>query len=287
MEEANFPNILSKYFGSKSKIVISIRTNINKKSGLYKKLIKFLYPKADFITPIVKEGSQNLIQNYGINPKRIQNIYNMFDIKVIQEKSKEDLGDYQELFNNGKYTFINIGKFINAKNQKLLLNAFDKFHQKNPNTQLIILGDGELKEELKNQRKSLSSKEDIYFLGVHENPYKFLANSDAYISSSSWEGMGRVLVEAMACGLSIISTDHPTGAKEIMKKDIQSFEMVDGVSKDKYGILVPVDDEKSLTQAMQDLYDDKDLQGHYSKQSKLRAKDFDVENIINEWENVL
>ena len=59
------------------------------------------------------------------------------------------------------------------------------------------------------------------------------------------------------------------------------------VSKEEYWILVPVDDEKSLTQAMQDLYDDKDLQDYYSKQSKLRAKDFDIENIITEWESML
>lgn len=287
MEEANFPNILSKFLWNKSKIIVSIRTNIDKKSWVYKKLIKYLYPKADFITTIVKEWSYNLIQNYWIKPEKVQNIYNMFDIKNIQEKSKEGLWEYKNLFSNWKFTFINIWRFFKPKNQELLLDSFYKFHKKNTNSQLIVLWDGELKQELQNKKESLSSSKDIHFLWLHKNPYKFLANSNAFVFSSSWEGMGRVLVEAMACWLPVVSTDCKVWPKEVLRKNSTNFDMVNLVSKEEYGILVPVDDENSLFQAMQDLYDDVDLQKHYSKQSKSRAKDFDVGNVINEWENIL
>ena len=284
----NFYNTISKILWNKSKIIISIRTSINESvPRLNKVLLKYLYPKADFVVPIVKEERQNLIQNYWIKPKKIQSIYNMFDIKWIQKKSEENLWEYQYLFNNGKFTFINIWRLSKQKNQKLLLKAFDKFHQRNINTQLLILWDGELKDELKIQKQSLSSNKDIHFLWVHENPYKFLANSDIYVSSSSYEWMSRVLIEAMACWLPIVTTDHPTWAKEIIKKDIQDFRMVKRVSKEEYGILVPVDNQRYLTEAMQDLYNNKGLQRHYSQKSKKRAKEFNIDNLISDWEMIL
>ncbi|UFX82756.1 glycosyltransferase [Candidatus Absconditicoccus praedator] len=288
LETGNLPNVVSKLFFNKSKIVLSVRNNIDtSNSKLYKTLLKLLYPKADYITTIVKEETQNLIQNYGIKPEKISNIYNMFDIQDIQNKSKEYLGEYQELFNNGKFTFINIGRFHKQKNQKMLLEAFDKFHQQHPNSQLVILGDGPLKEELEEQKNSLSSSADIHFLGIHDNPYKFLANSDVYISSSSWEGMSRVLVESMACGLPIITTDHPTGAKEIMKKDIQNFDEVEDVFQEEYGILVPVNNSEKLSEAMELIYNNEELRKDYSRKSQIRAKDFDVEKIISKWEKIL
>ncbi|UFX83530.1 glycosyltransferase [Candidatus Absconditicoccus praedator] len=288
LEAANFANVFSKILGNNSRIMLSVRSNIkSSKSKNEKKMIKLLFPKADYITTIAKEEAQNLIRDYGIKPEKISNIYNMFDIQEIQNQSKEDLGEYQELFNNGKFTFINIGRFVRAKNHKMLMEAFDKFHQQNPNSQLVILGDGPLKEEVEEQKNSLSSSADIYFLGVYNNPYKFLANSDCFVFSSSWEGMGRVLVEAMACGLPVISTDCQVGPKEVLRKDVQIFDEIQNVSKEEFGILVPVNDSEKLSEAMELIYNNEELRENYKEKSKLRAKDFDVGKIINEWESIL
>lgn len=287
MEHANFPSILSKIFWNKSKITSVSHNNSLNKENYIQKLIPFFYKKSDIIVPVSKEEKKILQEKFWIKEEKILPIYNMFNISNIQEKSKEDLLKYKNLFNNWKFTFINIWRLSKPKNQQLLLNSFDKFHQQNPNSQLIILWDGELKEELQTQQKSLSSKEDIHFLWNQVNPFKFLANADCFVLSSLWEWFPMVIPEAMTCWLPLILSDFKTWAKESIMNEIQNFDEVKNISKEEYWILVPVDDENSLSQAMQDLYDDKDLQEYYSKQSKIRAKDFDVENIISEWEKNL
>ncbi len=287
-EDSNIPNAFNNIFWrNNSKHILSIRGSIEEQNKLNKYLAKFLYPKADYITTIVKEETKNLIDNYWIKTEKVSNIYNMFDISQIQKKSKEDMWEYKELFNNWKFTFINIWRLSIQKNQKILLDAFDKFHKKNPNSQLIILWDGELKNELQNQANLLKANNNIHFLWVHENPYKFLKNSDCFVFSSAWEWFGRVLVEPMVCWTPVISTDCPVWPKEILKKDIKNFEEVKNLSKEEYGILVPNKNMEKLSKAMELVYNDKSLRENYSLKSLERCKDFDIDNIIWEWENIL
>lgn len=285
MEEANFCNIISKIvFKNNTKTIVSIRQSINAWWKLYQFLIKKLYNFADTIITIVKEEKENLIKNYWIKKEKIKVIYNPIDIEKIDSLKKEDLWQDKKLFENNKFTFINVWRLSYPKNQELLIKVFKEFNQKYNKTQLIILWEWELRKDLE---KQIWKSENIYLLWKKKNPYKYLYNSNSFVFTSRYEWMPVVLIESLACLLPIISTDCSTWPKEILKKKINDFEMVKDLSLEEYGILVPVNNEQKIFEAMEKIYLDKTLRENYKEKSLKRAKDFDLEKIILEWENIL
>jgi glycosyltransferase involved in cell wall biosynthesis len=157
MEESNFPVILSKYFKNKSKIIISIRQSPLVYNDLfYHILIQQLYPKADKIVTVSKEIEYILIKHYKVPKEKIVTIYNPHYIEKYQELSNEPLEEeYKKLFKDS-FIFINIGRLTEQKGQWFLIRAFKKVVKKYPNAKLIILGKGELKEELQELIKKLN-----------------------------------------------------------------------------------------------------------------------------------
>ncbi len=285
MEEANFSNIISKVlFKNNSKIFVSIRQSVDAWWKLYKFLIKKLYNFSDKIITIVKEEKENLIKNYNIKKEKIEVIYNPIDIEKINNLKKEDLWEDKELFENNKFTFINIWRLSYPKNQELLIKVFKKFNEKYDNTQLIILWDWELRSDLE---KKIWDNKNIHLLWKKQNPYKYLYNSDVFLFTSRYEWMPWVLLESLACWLPIISTDCITGPKEILKKEVKSFEEVKDISLEEYGILTPVYNEQKVFEAIEKIYLEKNLREKYQKKSLEKSKDFNIESIINEWESIL
>ena len=284
MEESNFSNIISKFFWNRSKTIVSVRQSVNAWGKLYKFLIKILYNFADKIITIVKEEKENLVKNYWIKKEKIKAIYNTIDVQKINLLKKEDIDEKdKKYFNNWKFTFLNIWRLTYQKNQELLINVFKKFNEKYKNSQLIILWEWELRKELENQ---IWDNKNIHLLWLKKNPYKYMYNSDCFVFSSRYEWFGIVLIEAMACWLPIISTDCSTWPKEILRKDIQSFEPVKSMEEVDYGILVPVNNEEELFKAMEKMYLDEELRKKYGEKGIERASKFDLGKIVNVWEGV-
>ena len=116
-----------------------------------------------------------------------------------------------------------------------LINAFAEC-KKSIIMKLIILGDGPLKSKLNSQIQELNLEDSIELTGYVDNPLNYYSNADVFVLSSRVEGLPNVLVEAMMCGCTPVSTDCPTGPRELLQ---------DG----KYGYIVPVDDYKKLAKA--------------------------------------
>jgi glycosyltransferase involved in cell wall biosynthesis len=131
---------------------------------------------------------------------------------------------------------ISVGRLKNEKNFALLLNAFAIVVQ-SINAKLMIVGDGELQDSLEQQSIELGVSDLVNFVGFHPNPSELLIKSDLFVLSSNSEGLPTVLIEALYCGLPIVSTDCPHGPREIL---------MDG----KYGTLVKVGDERALADAI-------------------------------------
>lgn len=106
-----------------------------------------------------------------------------------------------------------------------------------PAPHLWILGEGNLQAELQSLVRQLGLSERVRFLGFRENPYRIMAAADVFALSSRWEGFANVVVEAMACGTPVVSTDCPHGPGEILQGG-------------KYGRLVPVGDVQALASAL-------------------------------------
>ena len=129
-----------------------------------------------------------------------------------------------EVFNFDKKKFIvGIGRLTKQKNFSLLISAFNEILKKHPNYLLLILGDGEQKQELLKLIKDLNIKNKVYLVGHQENVYKYLINADCFILSSLWEDPGFVLLEAGLSNTTVISSNCPNGPKEILNQEKSGY----------------------------------------------------------------
>jgi glycosyltransferase involved in cell wall biosynthesis len=137
-------------------------------------------------------------------------------------------------------------------------------------TRLALVGDGPRREQLEEYCRSLGIEDRVEFFGYVENPYKYMGSASVFVLSSGWEGFGNVLVEAMACGCPVVSTDCPTGPSEIL-------------SNGEYGQLVPVGEPGALAEAISEVLSS----GHSNTRLENRADDFHVETIVDQYEVIL
>lgn len=235
------------------------------KGAVSKALLKWLYPKADFIYPNSSGALEDLRDNYGINASKMRVLYNALDLDEIEQKASEPLTELEN-----KNFFLSVGRLDEGKNHELLIRAYAKLARSNLDLpDLVILGRGVLEQHLKSVIAELGLKDKVHLLGFSPNPYKFMKACKAFVFVSRFEGFANVLIEAMACGALVITSQHKSGAKEL-------------IGDDEYGILVPVGDESATAAAMERVLDEKDLAAHYKPKALTRAKDFDANKIANE-----
>ena len=238
-EVANFYAVLSRWL-FKNKVHIIISQHMSPEIFLDDKVkyqsIKFFYPRADEIVCVSKDTERILNETYGI--QNTQTIYNMMNLTENIRQSKEELPEeYKELFTGNYFNFINVGRLNRQKGQWFLIRSFRKVVNQHENARLFILGDGTLKNELKDLINELNLNEKVFLLGVQENVFPFLKNSDCFIFSSLWEGLPIVLIEALSMNLPIISTDCKTGPREILCPELDLNNEIIYPYYCKYGIL--------------------------------------------------
>ena len=262
--------------GCVGKIIISEHTNISASSSaeintplfLIKLSIFIFYRFANGIIAVSK-GVKNDIENLGkINSDKIKVIYNPSALGIIKPTQKE-LKLYSESLWKPKYKFkfLGVGSLKEQKNFSLLIEAFSKLEPEIlADSQLIILGDGPLMQDLLSQVNNSQLSDQISLPGRVLNPYPWFQSANVFVLSSSWEGFGNVLVEALECSLPIVSTDCLSGPSEIL---------LDGL----YGKLVPVNDADALSKGMHfSLTAKHDLQKLYQ-----RSQDFTVQKISSQY----
>jgi len=280
LERSNYINILAKSLGACHKAYISERCNTLEyysdkglKSFFSLFLVKILYKKANLIIANSFGIKKMLVKDFSLEEKKIKVIYNPIDFKKIQTLSQELLeSEYQKLF---KYPIIiNVGRLIREKGQEYLIRAFGRAAKQIPDIKLLILGQGELEKDLKSLVKKLNLENDVFFLGWQKNPFKFLNKAKLFVLSSLTEGFPNALIEAMACNIPVISFDCLSGPNEI-------------VINGKNGILVPLADEKVLTQAIIQVLKNPFLAERLVWQGQKRAQDFSLKNIISQYEEII
>ncbi|MFZ8830681.1 MAG: glycosyltransferase [Thermodesulfobacteriaceae bacterium] len=312
LERANFVNIISKLF-KKHRAIISVR--MDQQTGhvglrkLNKLLVRILYPETDLIIAVSHGVKQSLI-NLGIEEEKIKVIYNPYPIDEIRELAKEPLGSYEEIFKHP--VLITAGRLTKQKGQWYLLRVFKALKEKHKDLKLVILGEGELKDYLVGLSKELRLKTyvwdkdelsesfDVYFLGFQKNPFKFMARSKLFVFPSLWEGFPNALVEAMACGVPVVSSDCRSGPREILAPNTDFNYQTQKPEFAEYGVLMPVFEVKYKTakepleereimwvETIDKLLEDEGLRKNYSEKAKQRAKDFSIEKIVQEWREVL
>lgn len=210
-------------------------------NGLNGKLVQLLmrwaYRRVGAIVAVSKGVADDLATTLSFSQSEIKIVYNPVVTAKLLERSQAAFY-HPWLVEGASPVILGVGRLTEQKDFANLVNAFAKVRA-TKDCRLVILGEGELKGELEAQCELLGIREDVLFPGFAENPFVWMRRSAVFVLSSAWEGLPTVLIEAMACGAKVVSTDCPSGPSEILEGG-------------KWGGLVPVGDSAALGIAISD-----------------------------------
>ena len=211
-----------------SPLVITVHTKPEKAfSSKIEKLVRWALRKENVVLVGVSKENEALVKQYfDVSENKVACVNNGINLDRFSRKDHEN------------FTLINVARQDENKNQAVLLRCFAKLHKQDNTVKLLLLGNGPLHEELKKQAETLNISEAVVFTGNISNTEDYYAVSDMYVQTSHREAMPLSVLEAMAAGLPIVSTDVG-GLKDVVKDN---------------GILVPDNDEEALYQAILKIY---------------------------------
>jgi N-acetylgalactosamine-N,N'-diacetylbacillosaminyl-diphospho-undecaprenol 4-alpha-N-acetylgalactosaminyltransferase len=275
----NLLNCVLKICIPKVKVIISERcypsiayASTKWRYQLYKFLLPILYNKADTLFANSTSIADDLNKNFSIR-KKVHTIYN--PVAYSENIPIKNFNPPNSL------KIVSVGAMTPIKNQKLIIEALQLAKG---NFELTYIGDGILKEELIHQSKELPNTR---FTGKIKNVNEELLNHDVFVLSSNSEGFPNALIEAMAAGKTVISTNCLSGPLEILNKNKQISLRNGEFYHGQYGILINTNDSLALKNAINYLYNNPKALENYSKLSRARAKDFNIETTIQQFTNLI
>ncbi len=231
-------------------------------------LARRLYRRAEAIVAVSEGVADDLAGRTGISRSCIEVIQNPVDIPKVQEAALED-PEHPWASSGQLELLVSIGRLVPQKDYPTLLRAFAMVKARQ-GLRLLILGEGPERRTLEALSEELGISDTVSLPGFVRNPYSFLGRAVSLVLPSRWEGFGVVLVEALACGCPVISTDCQSGPREILENG-------------RFGTLVPVGDPGALAEAIEGRHaaswDPADL--------KRRAEDFRVEAVARKYLTVM
>lgn len=195
------------------------------------------YSSADRAIAVSQGVRDSLIRDIGVPPERIEVHYNLVDLEEAERRSREsDPG-----FDPGRFHLLTVARLADQKGHVFLIEAVDRLVRREGRTELLwhIVGTGPLEEPLRADVRRRGLEQHIRFEGFCPNPYPFYRHANLFCLPSKNEGLPCVLLEALACGLPVLSTDCPSGPREVL----------DG---GRAGRLVPPGDPEALVQGVLD-----------------------------------
>lgn len=268
MEQANLLNLVAaRVTGHRA--VVSQRTdpvNQYQGRGLMGRAIvtaaKVLYPKAVRVLAVSPGVGQSVQRLYGVAEDRVCVVPNPVDIERLRaESTLLPKHSIRQPF------LLHIGRLqLKSKAQDVLLDAFRRLREEFPELSLALLGEGPDRKAIEALVRRYDLVGSVHLLGWQQNVAAYMARAKALILCSQYEGWPNVLVEAMACGCPVVSTDCPHGPREILK---------DG----EFGLLASVGDPRALADAIRRVLTDPATETRLRDQGPSRADDFSVNTI--------
>jgi glycosyltransferase involved in cell wall biosynthesis len=204
-----------------------------------RKLVRLTYGRADGIIAVADGVADDLAQASGVRLDRIDIVYNPGPDEAEIANARLALVPHPWLIEGGP-TIVAVGRLVPQKDYVTLLAALAMVRNWQPEVRLIILGDGPLLPELRKEAHRLGLESAVHFAGFVENRFDYLVNCSLFVLSSDTEGFPNALIEALACGAPVVSTDCAGGGPT-------------AILSASYGeALVPVADPNRLAQAIRD-----------------------------------
>ena len=225
---------------SDARIVVSDHAALSKEYAgrgfwhrqLLKWSMRLFYPRAHARVVVAVATANDLSQLSGLAPQSFEVIHNPVEVPGGSAVDPE----VERMWGSARYRILNVGRLNPQKNQQLLLESFARIAASN-DAKLIILGEGSLRQSLEQRAIELGIADRVVMPGFQLDPAPFYRSANLFVLSSDFEGYPLVLVEAMHCGLSVVSTDCPTGPREILNGG-------------EFGRLTPCGDSLKLAEAM-------------------------------------
>lgn len=229
-----------------SNVSINTLNTINRRGKLIPFLLRLFFPWADTIVALSKGVADDLIFTINLPKEKVRVVYNPVITPNLLTKAEEPVDHPWFVFGEPP-VLISVGRLTLEKDHPTLIRAFAQVRQQIP-ARLMILGEGDERPRLEALIRELGVEIDVALPGFVENPIKYMKRSSVFVLSSRWEGFGNVLVEAMAVGIPVISTNCPNGPAEI-------------TNNGEFGSLVPIGDvdamAKSIRKALDKPWDEK------------------------------
>ena len=229
-----------------------------------KKIFEKYYPKADGYI-FQTEDAKKYYKEHGINVENSVVIPNAINPEFIRPL-------YQ---GKRRKVIVGAGRLTMQKNFSLLINSFAEICNDFPEYKLEIYGEGPLKESLINETKNLGIREKVIFKGYVNNLGDCIQDTSLFVLSSDFEGMPNALMEAMALGLPVISTDCPAGGSKVL------------IENKINGVLVPIKDIEALKKEIANMLTDSSMRNYMGENARKICVQLESKKIYNEWENIL
>ena len=238
-------------------------------NGLHARAVRAYYPSAAHHVSVSHAAATDLTDSYAISPDSITTIYNGVDAAALNQQAQAslDIGASSE-----EIRLVAVGRLHRQKGFDVLISALARLTT--PNWRLWLLGSGDEETALRAQAAQLGVEDRIDFIGFDANPWRWMARADLFVLSSRWEGLPNVLLEALALGLPVVACDCPSGPAEILQGG-------------RWGQLVENDSVEALSIELDNLIANRDLRHRLAEQSVVRAKDFAMETMVDNYANLL
>ncbi len=270
MHYANIVSILARAVAVQDTKLVLTEHNVfgsvrQQKDRLVFALARWSYRYADHVLAVSTGVAESVRDKVDLPEDKLSVIHNPVVTPTLLERA-ESAVDHPWFKSSETDVVLGAGQMIPQKDFPMLLQAVAIAMETRPSLRLVLLGKGPLRDELRRTTKDLEIEDRVSLPGYVDNQYAYMRHADAFALSSRWEGLPTVLIESMACGTPVISTDCYSGPREIL---------VDG----RYGPLVPVGDPRALSAGIEEVLRDPVS----SDKLKQRADDFSVNSVLDEY----
>lgn len=262
LAQINIYSIVSNIF-NKSKLIVSERNDPyqDPTNKIHRKIRDFLYNFADGFV-FQTEDAKNYFS------KRIQS-----KSTIIPNPLKENLPE--PFIGVREKKIVTAVRLEYQKNVKMLINSYYKIQKEYPEYILEIYGKGPLKEKLVSQCKELGIVDKVNFCGYSENLHNDILKAKIFVLPSNYEGISNSMIEALALGIPVVSTDHPIGgARMFIKPEFN-------------GLLVNVNDCEATYRAIKRIIESDSLEEKFSKNAINIREDLNANKIANDWQKFM
>lgn len=206
------------------------------KKWVFKSLTNWTYSSAQHVVCVSNGVLNDFREYYAYSGNNLITIYNPVLDDAYFEKLNVPVK--HRFINDVNKVILAVGRLTEAKNFGFLIRSFSELHRYYPETRLIILGEGELRDEFEALVAQLGINNVVDLPGFDSNPYAYFKYASLFVLSSNWEGLPGVLIQALASKVKVVSTDCPSGPIEILKHA-------------QFGLLVESNDQVAMVTAMQ------------------------------------